>query len=300
MCEEEAEAGDGAGAGDRVGIVVATRDRREELARTLRRLGRTYPRAPVTVVDNASGDGTADLVRSDFPGVDVVELPRNRGCAARNAGVEANPAAYIAFCDDDSWWAPGSLERAAAAFDAHPRLGLVAASTVVGDSERPDPINEQLAAGLGPAPPGLPGPRVLGFLACAAIVRREAFLAAGGFSDFLFFTHEEALLAQDLAALGWEACYLPQVKAHHHPSLNRPPSAWRRRLELRNRALVCWLRRPAGRALGETARLAGACRSEPEAPGALADLARRLPGALLRRRRLPPRVERDLRLLERR
>ncbi|WP_460999790.1 glycosyltransferase family 2 protein [Streptomonospora sediminis] len=280
--------------------MVATRDRREELARTLRRLDRTHPGAPVTVVDNASRDGTAAFVRSAYPRADVIELARNCGCAARNVGVAANPAPYIAFCDDDSWWAPEALQRAAAAFDAHPRLGLVAAATLVGDTERPDPINAELAAGLGPAPPGLPGPRVLGFLACAAVVRREAFRAAGGFSGLLFFTHEEALLAQDLAALGWEACYLPQVRAHHHPSSNRPPSAWRRRLELRNRALVSLLRRPAGRALGETARLARAWPRVPEARGALADLVCDLPRALLHRRRLPPRIERDLRLLERR
>ncbi|KIH99261.1 glycosyl transferase [Streptomonospora alba] len=283
-----------------MGIVVATRDRRDELARTLRRLAAVHGRAPVTVVDNASTDGTAESVRRTFPDVGVVELTRNEGAAARNAGVAANPAPYLAFCDDDSWWAPGSLERAAAAFDAHPRLGLIAAATLVGESECPDPINEELATGLGPAPSGLPGPRVLGFLACASIVRREAFLEAGGFSSLLFFTHEEALLAQDLAAEGWEACYVPQVCAHHHPSANRPPSAWRRRLDLRNRALMCWLRRPAGRALGETARLARACWNVPEARGALADLAGDVPRALAQRRRLPPRVERDLRLLERR
>ncbi|GAA1784079.1 glycosyltransferase [Streptomonospora arabica] len=287
-------------AGARVGVVVATRNRREDLARTLRRLSSACPDAPVTVVDNASSDGTADLVRSASPGAGVVELARNRGCAARNDGVAANPAPYIAFCDDDSWWEPGALERAAAAFDAHPRLGLVAAATFVGEDARPDPINEELAAGLGPAPRGLPGPRVLGFLACAAVVRREAFLDAGGFSDLLFFTHEEALLAQDLAALGWEACYLPQVRARHHPSADRPPSAWRRRLDLRNRVLVCWMRRPAERALAETARLARAGSREPAARRALAGVAGALPRALVQRRRLPPRVERDLRLLERR
>ncbi|WP_242677427.1 glycosyltransferase family 2 protein [Streptomonospora litoralis] len=283
-----------------MGVVVATRDRRRELARTLLRLGRDHPDSPVTVVDNASRDGTAAFVRAEFPRVSVVALPRNRGAAARNAGVAANPAPYIAFCDDDSWWAPGSLQRAAAAFDAHPRLGLVAASTFVGSSARPDPINAELATGLAPAPPDLPGPRVLGFLACAAVVRREAFRAAGGFSRLLFFTHEEALLAADLAALGWDACHLAQVHARHAPSPDRPPSAWRRRLDMRNRALVCWLRRPAGRALAETWHLARAARRMPEARGAFADLLGDLPRALVQRRRLPRRVEEDLRLLERR
>jgi hypothetical protein len=44
----------------------------------------------------------------------------------------------------------------------------------------------------GGAAPDLPGPSVLGFLACSAIVRRSAFLDVGGFDDILFFVGEES------------------------------------------------------------------------------------------------------------
>lgn len=282
----------------RTTVVVVTRNRREELLRTLRHLRRLEPRPPVVVVDNASTDGTADAVREEFAQVELVREGRNVGCAARNTGVARAGTPYVAFCDDDSWWAPGALEAAADALDAHPRLGLVAASVFVGDQGRPDPVNEVLAHSPLPDGDGLPGPRILGFLACAAVVRREAFQEAGGFSPLLFFAGEEALLAQDLAASGWELCHLERVRVHHHPSSTRPPGPWRRTLEERNALLTAWLRRRPGLALARTARLAGRSLRDPVSRGALTGALRLLPAAMARRRPVPARVERELTLLE--
>src|SRR5947208_1837668 len=105
---------------DRVTVVVMTRNRWPDLSQTLPR-----HEPPVVVVDNGSDDGTPDRVREAFPCVEVVALDTNLGAPARNIGVERARTPYVAFADDDSWWAPGSLERAARIFDAHPRLGLL-------------------------------------------------------------------------------------------------------------------------------------------------------------------------------
>ncbi|MGV9572303.1 glycosyltransferase family 2 protein, partial [Streptomyces nigra] len=112
-----------------VGVVIATRNRAPSLARTLRQLNRLPERPPVVVVDNASTDGTPDLLAREFPQVQVVRLPANRGALARTVGVRALDTPYVAFSDDDSWWAPDALSRAARLFDAHPRLGLLSAHT---------------------------------------------------------------------------------------------------------------------------------------------------------------------------
>ena len=141
-----------------------------------------------------------------------------------------------------------------------------------------------------PLPQGaLPGPRVLGFLGCAAVARRDAFLAAGGYSRLLRIGGEEELLAYDLAALGWPISYRPDVVVHHWPSAARDPR--RRRIqELRNHVLIGWLRRPLAHALAETAGLAAAARQhrDPVATRALAETLLSLPRALLPRRRLLP------------
>jgi GT2 family glycosyltransferase len=282
-----------------VSVVVATRNRRASLLRTLRHLRAMPERPPVIVVDNASSDGSADAVAAAYPDVAVLALDRNLGAVARNLGVARAATPYVAFADDDSWWAPGSLARAAAALAAHPRLAVVAARVLVGAEHRPDPLCTLMRdSPLGRAP-DLPGPSVLGFLACAAVLRRSAFHQVGGFDDLIFFLGEEELLAWDLAARGWGLAYVDSVVAHHHPA---PTAAGRgsdrARLQRRNALLSAWLRRPAPSVLRVTLRAARTSRRDPDARAALLAAARRLPSVARRRRALPVSVEQQLRLLE--
>jgi GT2 family glycosyltransferase len=285
------------GPGERPGVtvVIATRNRVTELCRTLRHLTELPERPPVIVVDNASSDGTPAAVRRQHPDAEVISLEANLGACARNVGVARAGTRYVAFSDDDSWWEPGSLRRAVTVLDGHPGLGLVAARILVGAAGRPDPVNALMAQSPLPRD-GLPGPRVLGFLSCAAVLRRAAFLSAGGFSDLLFFEAEERLLALDLAAAGWPAAYLDDVIARHWPSARRDTSG-RARLRQRNEVLIAWLRRPLGVAAAATAGLALRMGRDPHAGGALTDLVRALPRALGQRRTLPPGIEAQARLL---
>jgi GT2 family glycosyltransferase len=88
------------------------------------------------VVDNASIDRTPTLLKRRFPELEIIALSSNLGAAGRNAGVCAVATPYIAFCDDDTWWAPGSLARAAALLDVHPRVAVLSARVLVGSAEQ--------------------------------------------------------------------------------------------------------------------------------------------------------------------
>jgi N-acetylglucosaminyl-diphospho-decaprenol L-rhamnosyltransferase len=264
-----------------VTIVVVTRNRAGELRRSLAR-----HEAPVIVVDNASTDGTPRTARS--AGARLVRQPENRGAAARNDGVRAAGTRYVAFADDDSWWAPGALARAVEIMDAYPRTALLSARVLVGEDEHLEPVSEQMARSPLGHPAGLPGPAILGFLACAAIVRRDAFLDVGGFSDTLHFGGEEELLSLDLATAGWGLAYVPELVVHHHPSPHRPDPAARRRRQARNRLLTAWLRRPLP-AFGREVLSALGTR---EGRGGLADAARVWSQVAGERRPVPPEVER--------
>ncbi|OAP20100.1 MULTISPECIES: glycosyltransferase family 2 protein [Amycolatopsis] len=282
---------------NRTTVVVATRNRAEELARTLAELSTIDPPPPVIVLDNGSTDHTAELAAS-FEQVRVIRSQHNHGAAARNQGVIAARTPYVAFSDDDSWWARDALPRAEKLFAAHPRLGLLTGRTLVGPEERDDPITPALAHSPLGTPPDAPGPLVLGFLACSAIVRRSAFLQAGGFSPMLHFGAEEQLLSYDLAAAGWQLCYAKHVVAHHYPSSSRPSPGWRQRAETRNQLLISWQRRPADVCANQLRRLLARARREPGLLAALAAAAIRLPHALARRRVLPAAIERQARLTE--
>ena len=253
----------------RTSVVVITRDRREQVVRTLARLAELPERPPVILVDNASSDGTADLVRGLFPHVHVVSLEDNRGALARTVGVQAATTPYVAFSDDDSWWAPGALSAAADHFDAVPRLGLLAARIVVEPSGQVDPVCALMAQSPLEPVGDLPGPPVLGFVACGSVVRRRAFLQVGGFHPVIFFAGEETVLSLDLAAAGWGLAYVDGVTAHHQPE----PGAERTRTP----------------AAAGAQRAAVVLAAPPGRPGAARHRARRTPVCRAGAARRPPR-----------
>ena len=259
---------------------LSPRDRRDDLERSLPR-----HEVKVIVVDNGSVDGTAAPVRERHPRIEVVELGANRGAPARNVGVARAGTPYVAFADDDSWWAPGALALAADVLDAYPRVAVLATRVLVGGPSGLTPHAPRWP--LRSASCGISGPAVLGFIACGAVVRRGAFLACGGFDDVVFFAGEEERVALDLAAAGWALAYVPAVIAHHHPSPVRDV-AHRRALLVRNAVLVAVLRRPwsvvAHRMIG--ALRGGVARGARPPVGA----APHSPG-WARRRRLPGDVE---------
>jgi GT2 family glycosyltransferase len=278
-----------AGLAERLTVVVMTRDRWPELSRTLPR-----HEAPVILVDNGSSDGTVELVRSHFPEVDVVALGSNHGSLARNVGVERARTPFVAFADDDSWWAPGALAKIVELFETHPRAAVLAGRMLVGENQRPDPVCALMASSPLGTEDDLPGPSILGFLACGAAVRREAYLFAGGFDDVVFFMGEEERLALDLAAAGWGLAYVDDVVAHHHPSPARD-TVERQARAARNRLLTAMMRRPWPVVLGV---VADDLRSGAAGRLAVAQAVRILPRALARRRRLPAHVEVARRLLD--
>jgi N-acetylglucosaminyl-diphospho-decaprenol L-rhamnosyltransferase len=269
-------------------VVMVTRNRRERVLATLRAVTALPERPEIVLVDNASTDGTAAAVGCDFPGVTVVPGGAEIGSAARTLGVKAARTPLVAFTDDDSWWEPGALPRAAAHFAAHPHLGLLAAHIIVEPDGRLDPTCEAMRHSPLPAPMPLPGPPVLGFVACGAIGRRSAVLECGGFHRRYGFGGEEELLAVDLATAGWGLAYVDDVVAHHEP--RRGSHSERAVSEVRNRLWSIWLRRPLLRAARLTLR--------DGAPAGLAAAARGLPWVLRERRVVPAHVESALQLLD--
>src|SRR3954447_13870853 len=211
-----------AGHGDpRLAVVMITHNRVDDVLRSLDELTRLPERPKIVIVDNASSDGTPAAVAERFPGVEVLDAGENLGGAARTIGARHVEAPFIAFCDDDMWWDPGGLRRAADLLEAHPRLAVINGRILVGPENREDPICGLLAKSPLPRAPGMPGPPLLGFLAGASVVRRDAYLEAGGFEPRMFLGGEEELLAADLVAAGWWLCYCPELVVHHHPSQMR-------------------------------------------------------------------------------
>ncbi len=280
-----------------VAVVVITRDRAPSLRRTLAHLLALGEADRVVVVDNGSTDGTPADVRRRFPQVELIALDRNAGAAGRNIAAESLHHPFVAFADDDTRWARGALHRAAGHLRRNPALALVAGVYVL-PGGRPDPLAVEMAASPLPARPGQPGPRVVGFPAGATMVRREAFVAIGGFDERFGVGGEEQLLALDLLDAGWDLCLARDVAVLHDPA---PRSGGQRRararLEARNRLRTALLRRPLGdlpAAFGAVWRTAG-LRGAASMAGTVADL----PWLLRERRVVSTAALTDVRAVER-
>jgi GT2 family glycosyltransferase len=272
-----------------VTVVVASQNRRADLLATLPR-----HEAPVVLVDNASTDGTVEAVRAAHPEVTVLALDRNRAAHGRTLGVARAGTSFVAFADDDSWWAPGDLARAVEIMRASPRLAVLNARILVGSEERLDPVCTEMAGSALGTAADLPGPSLLGFVACGAVVRTEAFEAVGGFDPVVRFPGEEERLSLDLVAAGWALAYVDSVTVHHHPSPQRSAPPRRQAGIWRSRVLTAVMRH----SLADLAAvLNSAVRAGRPGVEGLVRAVPDLPAALRRRRPIPAHVRAQLRQL---
>ncbi|WP_440556326.1 glycosyltransferase family 2 protein [Streptomyces sp. SCPE 10] len=282
----------------RTTVVVITHNRRAELLRTLAELRRLPERPRIVVTDNASTDGTAEAVARDFPEATLLRPGRNLGAVGRNLAVRHVRTPYVAFCDDDSWWEPGSLARAADLLDTRPRLAAVTARIVVEPDGTEDPVVRELRESPLSGPDWLPGPALGSFLAAATVMRTDAFRAGGGFHPGLWLGGEEELLACDLLRQGWWFAYAEELTVHHQASRLRDSTA-RRVLGLRNTLWFTWLRRPLLPALRRTGHLIRTVPHDAASARAFAHATAGLPWVLRQRDPVPPDLEHRLATLER-
>jgi GT2 family glycosyltransferase len=190
------------------------------------------------VVDNASTDGTRELVQDRFPQVRVVSSP-NRGFAyGNNRGLEHTTARYVLLLNPDTEILQGTLRELIDTLDADPRIGLAGVRQV--DAEgAPLPtirrfpsatraLGEALASERWPLHPSWAGERVLDPRTYARahecdwvsgsfmLVRREALLGAGLLDERFFLYSEETDLCLRIRRAGWRIHHLPLMTIRHH------------------------------------------------------------------------------------
>ncbi len=117
----------------RVSLIIPTFDRPHMLARCVESALAAGASVEVIVVDDASTDATAEVCRR-LAGVTYVRLAHNQGVAgARNTGLLASTADYVAFLDDDDLRLPGSLDLQLSLLEARPEAAFVAGGVVLAD-----------------------------------------------------------------------------------------------------------------------------------------------------------------------
>jgi GT2 family glycosyltransferase len=115
---------------DSLAIIIVTYNSTAEIAGCLQSLiGHTSPfPTTITVVDNASTDGTAAYVRSNYPSVQVIEAGANLGFAkANNLGIRASDSEYVLLMNPDTEAPPGAIQTLVRGLASHPEAAVAGA-----------------------------------------------------------------------------------------------------------------------------------------------------------------------------
>lgn len=190
------------------------------------------------VVDNASHDGSADLVRSEFPWARLVENPDNagfsRGC---NQGAALGQGRSLLLLNPDAWLAPGSLAKMVRYLDSHPEVGVAGPRTFGCDgslqsSRRRFPTAATAFLESTTVQHHFPALSLFRRYYCedlpedqeqqvdwltgaCLLIRRAAWEQVGPLDERFFMYFEETDWCWRAHHAGWRAVYLPDAEAHH-------------------------------------------------------------------------------------
>lgn len=282
---------------EQISLVIIARNRARSLEKSLQHLTSLREPVPIIVVDNNSEDDTVQIVSKQYPTVELIQLAKNYGPVGRNIGVEHAKTPYVAFADDDSWWEDGALKAAAAYFEQYPGLGLVQGKIVL-HGKKLEPACQLMDESPLTTPHDFPGKYILGFVACGAMVRKDAFLSAGGFHHQFGVGGEEELIALDMAEKGWVLAYFKEILAFHDPSPIRDITR-RKQMAVRNHLWSVWLRRSLSSIGSETTPLLKKAVTDRDVRKGVIEACAGLPWVLKERKPLSSELEREVLKLSR-
>jgi N-acetylglucosaminyl-diphospho-decaprenol L-rhamnosyltransferase len=231
----------------------------------------------VIVVDNASTDGTQELVRERFPSVRLIELPENVGFgAANNVGMEAAAGRWYLLLNSDAWPRAEGVERLRGFVEANPRVGVAGPRLVSPDgrvqkSVRGFPTLWRLATEYLFLRHLAPRSRLLndfygaGFdyrsrhpaeflMGAVLLLRREAVDEVGGFDPAFFMFSEEVDLCYRMRAAGWAVEFTPDAEFVHLGGASTKP-IWDRMFREQLRGHLRFFAKHHGLQRAEKARL---------------------------------------------
>jgi glycosyltransferase involved in cell wall biosynthesis len=219
----------------RATVVITTKNRREDLLVAVRSALNQTAAPEVLVVDDGSTDGTADLIRSEFPTVRVDHHDVSKGyIVQRNHGAELARGDVIFSIDDDAEFSsPNVIGQTLAEFD-RPRVGAVAIPFK--DVNKDNVLNQQ-------APTADAVWCTATYTGTAHAIRRDVFRAAGGYRAELVHQGEETDLCVRLLDAGYVVRLGRADPIHHYES----PKRDLRRMDLygrRNDVLYAWYNVP--------------------------------------------------------
>lgn len=220
-----------------IGVVIINHNTRDLLRACVKSVQMEAP-CQLIVVDNASDDGSANMMRSEFPEVTLIANAVNRGYGtAANQAVARCRAPYALLVNSDTHLQPGSLHALSCYLDLHPKAAAVGPRLLGANGSLqpscfpfPSPLHLLVEeTGLGRLIGKIPFLRehylrtwshgysriVPWVMGAALAIRREVFEAVNGFDESFFMYFEEVDLCYRLRKCGWTIHYDPSARVVH-------------------------------------------------------------------------------------
>jgi GT2 family glycosyltransferase len=192
-------------------VAIVTRNRRDEVRRALTSAMNQTVACELVVVDDASGDGTAEMVADEFPGTRLIRCEQRSGTlAARNRAVHAASAEVVIMLDDDAAFStPDVVAQTLPEFDEQ-KVGAVSIPHL-------DLVDGELEWRVRPGRSGSPE-AVSAFVGCSHALRRSAFVAVEGYREWMGNYGEEGELALRMLDRGYVVLLGRSDPIHHFRS----------------------------------------------------------------------------------
>ena len=223
-----------------VSIVIVSFNTKEVTRQCLEHVQRHAAgiRHEVFVVDNASTDGSADMVQVEFPWVQLIRLDKNRGFAGgNNPAMEKASGRYVLLLNSDAFLAESVLEKTIQYMEDHPAIGVLGCKLTDPDGTMqpsarmlPGPVNKVLhITGLAArfSKSKFFGrvdytwwdhsqPKPVGWVVGAYfLIRRETMEAIGVLDERYFLYFEEIDYCLSARRAGWEVVFYPHASVIH-------------------------------------------------------------------------------------
>jgi GT2 family glycosyltransferase len=226
-------------------------------------------RCEVWVVDNASSDGSAQMVRDEFPWVRLEASQENLGFGpAINLVAKRTQTDWIGVANADIALQPGAIDALLQAGEADPGAAAIAPRLILPDGSTQHSVftfptlqsTVVVASGIGRAVASLGeanlligmfdaerAQRVPWAIAAFLLVRREAWNAIGGFDEHQWMYAEDLDIGWRLHKAGWATRYEPRARVEHESSASTE-QAWgdAGKVERWQRSTYAWMLRRMG------------------------------------------------------